>query len=63
MGRAKCAAFFMLFAPWIIATPSEVSVAHSQDRIEITTFPLAELRAAAHKAIRLSGLQAVVLTM
>ena len=28
----------MLFAPWIIATPSEVSVAHSQDRIEITTY-------------------------
>jgi len=33
------------------------------DRVEITTFPLAELRAAARKASGLSGLQAVVLTM
>src|ERR1700746_251582 len=33
------------------------------DRVEITTFPLAELRAAARKASELSGLQAVVLTM
>jgi alcohol dehydrogenase len=33
------------------------------DRVEVTTFPLAELPAAARKAATLSGLQAVVLTM
>lgn len=33
------------------------------DRVDITTFPLAELPAAAHQAAQLSGLQAVVLTM